>query len=421
MAGLSDRQIGLSNLSPPCLPDVYKSATTLSSHALRCCNISLNNIDTMEKKEKRRIVNFRVARKSFIRQQRSKRKAVVRRKSNTPFVSRFVADIPGMKWKGTDLMVPELMCLDTNYEETVEFVEVLRRLAFTQRRKVRLIFERTKTLKASALLLLLAEIHRCRITRGRNLVTGTYPSNPRIERMLCAIGFFDILKVKNRISVKKTYPMSYIKFASAKRLMEHQARKLRADLLGDKISMEVMARKKLQRAITEAMLNAIQHAYPDGSGKNNPARNRWWLTGTYNRKTKNLVITFCDLGVGIPATVTKLYMDEKIRALFSLIPGIPVDDGQMIMAAMTLGRTRTGRQGRGKGLNDLRMFIDHAQGGELKIFSKRGSYSYSAGGEEAYANYRQPLGGTLIKWSVPIANVTDWSGDDDDGNDEEGY
>lgn len=374
----------------------------------------------MDTKTEDRIVNIREARNSFVRQQRSKVKAKQRRKQGVAFTSKFVVTGAGKAaWSGIDLMVPELMCLDTNYEETVEFVQTLRRRALVQRRPVRLIFDHAKVIKASALLLLLAEMHRCRIVRGKHLVTGTYPPNEKLERMLCAMGFFDILNVRNRISVSQQYPMNYIKFASAQRLKEHQARQLRNDLLGEKISMSLMARKKLQTAITEAMLNAIQHAYPEGARKSHPGRNRWWLTGTYNRKTKNLIITFCDLGVGIPATVTKLYLVEKIREIFSLLPGIQISDGQMIMAAMKLGRTRTGREGRGKGLNDLRKFIDQANGGELKIFSKNGSYTYKAGGDESYQNYHQSLGGTLIKWSVPIANVTDWSGDED-ASDEEG-
>lgn len=369
----------------------------------------------MNQKNKDRLSNFIDARNSFRRRLRAAEKRKQRNRTGGHYSSKFAVAVSGQPW--IDLMVPEVMCLDSNYDETVQFVSEIRRLALGQRRAVRLVFDNAKTIKASALLLLLAEMHRCRLARGPRLVTGTYPENQKLERMLCAMGFFDILKVKSRLQVTQSYPMNYIKFASDRRLKEHQARKLRADLLGDKISMDIIARKKLQRAITEAMLNAIQHAYPGDSGKHNPGKNRWWLTGTYNRKSKDLIITFCDLGVGIPATVTKLYVAERIRALFSLLPGIQISDGQMISAAMTLGRTRTGHQGRGKGLNDLRKFIDQAGDGELKIYSKRGSYTYSAGGAESYQNYQNSIGGTLIKWRVPIAKVTDWSGDDDGDDD----
>lgn len=361
-----------------------------------------------------RIRNIRNARNSFLRNLRSKHKAKVRRKTGRSFNSVFA--INGYRRTATDrvdLLVPESLCLDTNYDETVGFVRELRTLALRHRRPVQIDFTRAKVIKASALLLLLAELHRCRIIRGPKLVTGTYPKDEKLERMLCAMGFFDILDVRNRVTVKRTYPMNYIKFESADRLKEHQARKLRTELLGDKIVMQPAPRRRLQRAITEAMLNAVQHAYPKGSYKTNPGRKRWWLTGSYNRKSKDLTIMFCDLGVGIPATVTKLYLIEHIRSALSALPGIQVSDGQMIRAAMVLGRTSTGNQGRGRGLNDLRSFIDQAGSGELKIFSKKGSYTYHAGGEEETENYQYSIGGTLIKWRVPIANVTDWSGDED--------
>jgi hypothetical protein len=367
----------------------------------------------MDSKTAERIRNSRDAHNSFIRTLRSKEKAYSRRKTGAHFQDRIFLTKARGTTEWATLEVPPILCLDDHYENTVGLIRALRRLALKERRPVRLLFENVKAIKASALLLLLAEIHRCRIVRGSHLVTGTYPKDPKLERMLCAMGFFDILKVRSRVTVKQTYPMNYIKFASADKLKEHQARQLRADLLGDKIEMQVIPRKKLQRAITEAMLNAVQHAYPKNAAKNHPGRNRWWLSGTYNRRTKDLTIMFCDLGVGIPATITKLYLMERIRAAVSLLPGIQISHGQLITAAMTLGRTRTGNQGRGKGLNDLRKFIDQANSGELKIYSGKGSYTYHAGGKEESDNYEQSIGGTLIKWRVPIANVTDWSGEDD--------
>lgn len=362
-----------------------------------------------------RLRNIRVAKNSFLRTIRSKEKAYLRRKSGYHFRDKLGLAALRHNASWVDVEVPEELCLDHHYEETVKLIRTLRELALKERRPVRLRFENVKSIKASALLLLLAEIHRCRIVRGPHLVTGTYPKDEKLERMLCAMGFFEILKVKNRVTVKRTYPMNYIKFASAAKLKEHQARQLRAELLGDKIEMSPIHRRKLQRAITEAMLNAVQHAYPKSSAKSHPGRNRWWLSGTYNSRSKDLTIMFCDLGVGIPGTITKLYVVEKIRAVLSLLPGIQISHGQLIEAAMTLGRTSTGRQGRGRGLNDLRKFIDQANAGELKIFSGKGSYTYHAGGREETDDYHQSIGGTLIKWRVPIASVVlNWSGEDDD-------
>ena len=368
----------------------------------------------MKKKYIARLRNYISAKNSFIRQQRSKHKAKSRRRTGHHYNAKRSSTHFRDKTNWTDLIVPKTLCLETNYDETVGLLKNLRTVALKERRPVRLVFDETKHITASALLRVLAEIHRCRLVRGAHLVSGTYPTEEKLERMLSAMGFFEILGVRNRLSINRTHPMNYIKFASSDKLVEHQSRHLRTELLGEKIEMQNRAKMSLQRAITEAMLNAIEHAYPKESQKSHPGKSRWWLGGTFNRATKNLTIMFCDLGVGIPATVTKLYLIEHIRAVLSILPGFPVDDGDMIKAAMALGRTRTGKSTRGKGLNDLKKFIDLAGEGELRIYSKKGAYIYTAGGCEQVENHRLSIGGTLIKWRVPIANVTDWTGEEYD-------
>jgi len=133
-----------------------------------------------------------------------------------------------------------------------------------------------------------------------------------------------------------------------------------------------------------------------------------------NRLRRDLTITFCDLGVGIPRTLPKLYPMEMVRAVLSLLPGVKPNDGDMIRAGMELGRSATKERHRGKGLNDLRKFIDFAKAGELYVFSNRGRYRYAAGSVESVENYDKSIGGTLLKWTVPMASVTDWKGDADE-------
>jgi hypothetical protein len=130
---------------------------------------------------------------------------------------------------------------------------------------------------------------------------------------------------------------------------------------------------------------------------------------------KELTITFCDLGVGIPRTLGALYPMEKVRAYLSLLPAIKPPDGSMIKAAVELGRSATGLTHRGKGLShDLRRFIEFANAGEMFIFSNRGMYRYSGKDGEETQDFTRSIHGTLIKWRVPMSRVTDWSGDETD-------
>ena len=303
----------------------------------------------------------------------------------------------------------------TKRDETIEFVRRFWRLVTSQRNAVRLIFEDTKFIRSSALLLLAAYLHRARLIYGVQQVTGTYPQNARLEQSFYDTGFFKLLGVSPRKGVRDKVPnptSKYIQFMSGTELERDASRELREALLGPDIAMDTKARKSLYRAISEAMLNVVQHAYPPEYTANRQVRGRWWLAGHIDAKRDQLLITFCDLGIGIPKTLPKLYAWENIRAALSLLPGISPNDGDMIRAGMLIGRTQTGLSNRGKGLNDLRRFIDLTKGGELRIYSRAGAYRYKPDGKDSVVNSARSIGGTLINWSVPLSEVTNWKPED---------
>ncbi len=156
-----------------------------------------------------------------------------------------------------DLRLPDTLDLINQFEETVEFISAIRRNALTWRRKVRLLFDEVKVIRPAALLMLLAQIQECWLLQGPHHVTGTYPTDSRLERMMDATGFFKLLGVASRVAPKKQSKRSveYIEFISDVRMERGAARKLRESLLSDGMSMNIVARKKLFRAISEAMLN----------------------------------------------------------------------------------------------------------------------------------------------------------------------
>lgn len=337
-------------------------------------------------------------------------------KRKAPPTSKFSRPSPIHAPAGEDdrlyLEVPKVLDIVTNYDETAEFIRDIQRAAIFRHRPVTLLFDNAERIRPAALLLLLAEVHRCRLQHGKDRVTGTYPKNPTLERLLSRTGFYQLLGVVSKAETKDTsYPVEYIKFRSDNKLNTSEPKRLRMELLGESITMHPKVRARLYRAITEAMINVGQHAYPKYSAKAHPVRKRWWLAGQVNKRKKELLITFCDLGVGIPETLPRIYTWERIRSVLSLLPGIRPDDGQMIRAGMTIGRSRTKEEHRGRGLNDLRSFIDQANAGELHIFSRKGHYRYRAGGDEETFNSNVSMNGTLIKWSVPLDRVTDWVGD----------
>lgn len=381
---------------------------------------------TLQKKSKlaARAILAQIVLNRTARNLRSKAKAKERRRHETKAFqpSRFLAkekfSIPDENLSYFDMDVPEKLDLNDNFEETAEFLRDIRRMAMSERKPLRLVFEHTKHITPASLLLLLAHMHRCRLVFGMNHITGTYPKDNRIERMLHFTGFFKLLGVKSRIKqTKRTYPLEYIEFVSDDRTIQGNAKRLRESLFGETIMMDLHARLQLTRAVNEAMLNAGQHAYPDYSVKSNQESGRWWLVGHVNKRSGKLTILFCDLGVGIANTLPKRYPLEVILAAVALIPGLKPNDAEMIKAGMTIGRTRTREENRGKGLNDLRRFVDEAGNGQLHIYSRKGHYLYEAGGGETLNNSRYSIGGTLIQWTVPLDKVSNWSSTDNDEQD----
>ncbi len=167
------------------------------------------------------------------------------------------------------------------------------------------------------------------------------------------------------------------------------------------VPMNDAARQKLVGAIIEAMGNTLEHSAPDARPGTIMA-GRWWLSSRVNVSRKEVMVMLFDHGVGVPATVTPtLY--ERIRAaldsLFNLrrLTAQPTD-GELIMAATEIFRTRTGRPGRGRGFRDMKQFVDNVTEGELRVYSNRGQYAYMGADNEVCSDAELPIGGTVIQW-----------------------
>jgi hypothetical protein len=258
----------------------------------------------------------------------------------------------------------------------------------------------------SALMYLLAQIHKLRLEHGANCISGTYPKSLPIERLLAESGFFSLLNVKARPVVKDTSPTKrYIQFKSDQHLASNRIAEVRTEILRDDFSMLAGVRQKIFRAVSEAMTNVGHHAYkskafvsPQAAAK---LMGRWWLMASLDVPRNLFTLVFSDAGVGIPKTLPRKYPIEKVREALSILPGFRVDDGQMIEAAMVLGRTRTKLTNRGKGLLDLTQLIDLIGDGEMSIYSRQGVVTYTQRGTKS-KNDSGSIEGTLIEWMLPL-------------------
>ena len=295
-----------------------------------------------------------------------------------------------------DVVVPPVLDFDTAYEATCKFVVDIRG-TLRMGKNVRLRFDDVQRIRMGALTFLVGQIHKLRLELGDHRLTGSYPLNQRIERLLSESGFYKLLNVKSRAgALPPSKTVRYISFRTDQKINGAEIARVREDLLGSDLKMPPNIARLIFRAISEAMTNVNHHGYHRKVFPSPTAalrmRGRWWMMATLNIPKNVFKLVFYDAGVGIPSTLPRKYNIELIRKALSLLPGFRPDDGQMIEAAMELGRTRTELDNRGKGLLDLAKLIDMVGLGKMRILSRHGAYLYRADGSRKRRRRGRPRG-----------------------------
>lgn len=314
------------------------------------------------------------------------------------------------KKKYARIILPKRFDLLNNYDKTAQCFELIRNASLNQKRDVRLVLKNLEFIQPAAMLVLGAEIYRCsKIHAGKLGIGGDYPDDQNVEIILQIFGFFDLIKVQNRLEISEpSDPIKVIKFLTDNWVNGRLVKNLEENLFGGKEKTDKGASGKLFSGITEAMANVSNHAYVDSIKSKIPGlRNQWWMTGAIDKKNQLFNAIFFDQGVGIPATVPNNYPSDQLKEI-SRRYRTKNADGDLIHAAMALGRTRTGEKHRGKGLTDIRELIDSVgQESVLKIISGKGQYIYDSKGIEhaEFKTNKTSLGGTMIEWQIPLGAI----------------
>ena len=302
------------------------------------------------------------------------------------------------------IALPKVLDLEENYEGVVSFIQRFRDVMLDQEKRIYVDFRPLKKIHSNAALVLAAELDRWRRFRHARLTVRDLKEwNPEIRRLLNEMGMFHLLNTKHSPSAiyeSETANLNYIKFQTHNLADGVKAKLLRIALerYAGKIAPTKM--KLLFGGLTEAMTNVVQHAYPKGGlFLHRPIKNQWWMAGSVNRSDKRLTVTFFDQGVGIPVTLPSKYTLEKINEVLGMF-GLLDTDANRIKAAMELGRTSTSQENRGRGLLNIKQFVDESHNGLLRIVSGRGEYVYNSDGHEKLINHDKNIGGTLIQWTV---------------------
>lgn len=288
----------------------------------------------------------------------------------------------------------------TRRTDTVAFLEAIRRCSRQARVEIVLDFSGVRQFYPTGAVLLVAEVHRSLDDGQRQYrVQATRPRSSREDQVLKQIGIYDLLQIPCPESADDETVRHWRQATGVLSEGEKGGSILESyqGQLPDGIT------KGLYAGIAEAMTNTVHHAYlgEEGEKLRFGIGKRWWMLS--QEKDDLLTVVICDLGIGIPRSLPRssTFSAESVSELWRSL-GLDRTDANAIKVALQLGRTRTGVEGRGKGLAEIVDAVNLSERGSVFISSNRGVFT-SQGGDVMATNSSRSIHGTLIHWQVPIA------------------
>ena len=253
------------------------------------------------------------------------------------------------------IQVPKFSNLEKNYEESMEFVNVLADRFLTKHEFIKIDFGNCEIISSDAVLVLAAEVDRCvslRTYKGKAKLNGTYPHSASVCAFLNALGFYKLLSLKEPSSPTHPQEQSFMQMRTGVHDKGKTIGELAQPVFSDAVRLDDNARSALYRGLSEAMTNVTRHAYDPEFKHPLPVKSgQWWMAGYWNRDRHEIMAFMYDQGIGIPATFPKTHKDilDPVKKVLRL----GKTDGELIEASMRLGESRSGARQHGKGMADL--------------------------------------------------------------------
>lgn len=305
-----------------------------------------------------------------------------------------------------EIELPERLDLEENYEVTVTHLSNVRNAAQRRVRLRYLNFDSVRYISPSAALLLASEVDHWNETVGLRVRSHDESWDPNVRRLLCEMGFFELLHLARPAVVSEVINTTFLPFVrgsvSNKQKGGQLAKELRQTI--ERVAGIEIRKHLLFDGLTEAITNVSQHAYAKSRKKGSPRY--WWMSGAFVKDTNTVIVGFCDHGLTIPGTLPASKIFEKMRDQFALW-----NDGQRIRAAMEYGRSSTRLPGRGQGLQNFLEVINGHINSQLRIYSNRGLLTVTNSGQNGLSfdsSVKEvTFRGTLIEWQFVPKKATD--------------
>lgn len=303
-----------------------------------------------------------------------------------------------------ELVAPQKFSLkdDDQHRRLIDFLQRLR-VAVGSGGPVRVDFRKTEMMYSDGTLLFFSELSRLKEMFPQVHLSCIPSKINRVNQVLQHLGIFGLFGYESAVVPSRPDVVAWRTISSAV---------YDSDAVGELIEKYGSLKDRswyLFRSATEAMGNAVRHAYLEDrrDGLPEPTSKKWWM---FVREAEGeLTVALCDLGIGIPRSLPIKYPTELIHTALATVAGVlrastrvGKVDANMILAAMEINRTRTGVAGRGKGLTDLRRIVDEVAGGSLVLISNRGRIIYS-NGVFSKRGFERSIKGTLVHWTIPLS------------------
>ena len=297
--------------------------------------------------------------------------------------------------------LPEDFCLTTNLPTSVNRVAgsiaQLREYVESDRKiNLSIAFSAIRTIDTAAALALTAEIDL--LSKRMRLHSRDDQWRPEIRDLLADMGLFQFLRVEMQSprNLGEDSLMSYVQFISDERVDMSKFDNFQRDIEkkmgeGERLKENVMS--LLHIGLEEAVTNVRQHAYTPSEQSR-----RWWVSASFNHKSRDLAILCYDRGRTIPGT---------LKSGMNFLRSLLTNDSSLIQEALH-SRTSTRKPHRGKGLPAMADIINRSEcEGSLSVYSGKGMARYEKKNDDAPGAYslvglETPIRGTLIEWRIRI-------------------
>ena len=303
---------------------------------------------------------------------------------------------PAARRQRETLTAPQVFSLVKNPDETIKFLNKLRRRLPTRNLRIKIDLQSIEKIDSEAVAAFVAIMES---TEGT--VFGNVPADPVCKRRLHDFGFFEHVEG----GLPHGAPAGTIR-------MEHTGLKVESDTARDiiKFGMQRLGGASLKHGPTyniliEAMTNTFQHA----AARRKKGQQRWWAAVYYDDTRQAACFTSVDVGIGI----LKNFEFRQRLKLWSEQAGLlfkqtSLNQGEKLrMLLQGKVPSRTGAKYRGRGIPNMKEACNEGRINNLLILSNK---AFANAGQDVYRELTDAFRGTIIYWEVPLATSEEDNG-----------